>query len=131
MKHLTLIMILSMLSMPSLAADQWLCTVEKRTTIVDKGKGKVEAWASDSDMQFVVSKEGLKWVGADDYHFSAEECTAASDGGIDCDSNLVRKGFMNMAVFMSLASFYFHQIVFLDLSFVPYYVGELGYCEKL
>jgi hypothetical protein len=100
------------------------------TTIVAKGKGEVEAFASDSDMQFVVSKDGLTWVGADESRFSAEECTADSDGGIRCDSNLVRNGFMKMTVFKSVASFYYHQIVFLD-GFLPHYIGEFGYCEEL
>ena len=131
MKWTALIFALSMLSMPSLAADQWLCTAEKMTTITRETKGEMTAFAADSDANFVVSKDGLKWVGADDYHFSAKECTADADGGIDCNSSLRRKGFMNMTVFKKLAVFYYYQIVFTESFFGPlHHVSHAGNCEK-
>lgn len=125
-----LLLFLTLVSMPSLAADQWLCIREKMSTIFMNEQLEFESVALDSDEKFVVSEDGLQFLGNDEYHFNAEECGLKPDGDIACNSNLTRKGFFKMTSFAGTAIFYRYQIVFLDL-LNAHHTQVMGRCSEL
>lgn len=125
-----LLLFLTLVSMPSSAADQWLCIGEKMSTIFMNEKLEFESVALDSHEKFVVSEDGLKFLENDEYHFNAENCGPKPDGDIACKSNLTRKGFFNMTSAFGTAIFYRYQIVFFDL-FNAHHIQVMGRCSKL
>lgn len=125
-----LTILLTLVSMPSLAADQWLCIGEKMSTIFMNDQLEFESMALDSDEKFVVSEDGLKFLGNDEYHFNAEDCALESDGDLACASNLTRLGFFHMTTFAGVAVFYRYQIIFLEL-FNAYHTQVMGRCSKI
>ncbi len=130
MKATILIAILLTFSMPSLAADQWLCTEKKMTTIFVDEKGEYGAIAADSGEQFTVSEDGLKFIGSDEYHFNAEDCATDSDESIRCESKLRRQGFVQVTVFLDSAMFYRYQMVFTGV-LVAHHMQTIGPCTKI
>ncbi len=121
---------LLLISIPAVAADQWLCIGEKMSTIFMNDQLEFESMAFDSDEKFVVSEDGLKFLGNDEYHFNAEDCALESDGDLACASNLTRLGFFKMTAFAGVAIFYRYQIVFTGL-FSAHHTQVMGRCSEI
>ena len=129
MKVIVAAVTLSLISIPAYA-ESWLCIGEKMSTIFMNDQLEFESMAFDSDEKFVVSEDGLKFLGNDQYHFNTENCGLKPDGDITCNSNLTRKGFFNMTSFAGTAIFYRYQIVFTG-AFDAQHTQVMGRCSKL
>lgn len=119
------VIILFFLSTSALAADQWLCVGEATATLVEQKNGPYRAEAFEDSQKFLVTAEGVKRIGQDDYWM--QPCEADEKGNIDCINGMRDFGYFTKFASNTFLMHYVNEVE----SGVYRYIYTAGRCSKL
>lgn len=122
------VIILFLLSTSAIAADQWLCIGDATATLAAPMKEEInapfKAKAFTDSQKFIVSAEGLKRVGEDDYWM--QPCVSPKQGFVQCVNERRELGWFNKN---ENNTFLMHEIAVRGDEFM--YIFTAGRCSKL
>ena len=125
MRHLLLLLLL--FSMPSLAANQWLCIGEYGSKAPVNGSEVLEHSSFTNSNKFLVSEDGLKHFGEDYYLF--DKCTLDEGVPRRCESSMGDLGIFHMPLAQTFTLMY---ILIPDLTKDRFEFWIItGHCSKL